>query len=284
MLTPAEETYILSHAYIPEHIIGLMTNLSGGDPFLIDDHFCCSRANWVIFIGYPLQSGFTADKFKSVLGKLKKKFRPSRISLIAPNLPRSLDKSCREKESDDYYTLNTRHPVISTTVRRNLKKANRLLTIEHTSIMGDAHHELIREFVHRVKPVERIKNLYFKMPLYVAASQSSFVLNAWDMNKKLAAFYVIDLAAKGFANYIIGCHSKKNYVRGASDLLLFELIKLSEENDKSYIHLGLGVNSGIRRFKEKWGAKPTRHYEMCELEINRPLIQEIITSIHKLGT
>ena len=66
---------------------------------------------------------------------------------------------------------------------------------------------------------------------------------------------------------------------GASDLLLIELIKFSEKHGKRYIHLGLGVNDGIRRFKEKWGAKPSRNDEMCELTIKRPLIVEAIRAV-----
>ena len=97
--------------------------------------------------------------------------------------------------------------------------------------------------------------LFLKMPQCVASARHAFVLNAWDSKQSLAAFYVIDLAARDFANYIIGCYSKNYHVLGASDLLLFELIKLSAEYGKGYIHLGLGVNRGIRRFKEKWGGK-----------------------------
>ena len=284
MLTSEEEAYILTNAYIPEHIFGLMTNVSGGEPFLIDDHFCCSKDDWLIFIGYPLQSGFELDKFKVVLEKLTKKFKPGRISLITPELPHPMAVTCREKDRDNYYTLKTLDPVLSATVRRNLKKAGRMLTIEHTCRMGTEHHDLMLEFVQRMNPTARVRELLFKMPQYVSEAESSFVLNAWDTNKNLAAFYVIDLAAKDFANYIIGCYSKKHYVRGASDLLMFELIKLSKQHSKIYIHLGLGVNNGIRRFKEKWGAKPTCCYQMCDLVLKRPLILEVIRTIQKLGT
>jgi hypothetical protein len=109
----------------------------------------------------------------------------------------------------------------------------------------------------------------------------ALVLNAWDQANKLAAFYVVDLEAKRFSNYIMGCHSKKNYVRGASDLLLFELINLSLEYDKLYLHLGLGVNDGIRRFKAKWGAMPTRRYEMGELVLKRPSILDTFRALGK---
>ncbi len=281
MLTPEQETYILTHAYVPEHLVALMTNLSGGEPFLIDDYFCCCKDDWVIFIGYPLQHEFDFAEFEAILEKVKKKFRAGRISLIAPELSQPLDARCREKDSDTYYTLDTRFPVMRSAVKRNLKKARRLLTVEHAVHMGDAHHQLMQEFIGRVSPPLRVKELFFKMPQYVASARQAFVLNAWDLKKKLAAFYVVDLAARDFANYIIGCYSKNNYVIGASDLLLSELIQMSSEHGKNYIHLGLGVNSGIRRFKEKWGARPTRSYKMCELVFKKPLILEVIRGMRK---
>jgi hypothetical protein len=57
---------------------------------------------------------------------------------------------------------------------------------------------------------------------------------------------------------------------------------LSLEYDKTYIHLGLGVNAGIRRFKAKWGGVPTRRYEMCELVLKKPTIFDAIKSLGKL--
>jgi hypothetical protein len=284
MLTPEQETYILTYAYVPEHIVGLMTSLSGGEPFLIDDYFCCCKDDWVIFIGYPLRHEFVLDQFEVVLEKVIKKFRSCCISLIAPELPRPLGARCREKDSDTYYTLNTRHSVISSAVQRNLRKAGRRLTVERAVHMGGAHHQLMHEFIERVSPPLRVKELFFKMPQHVASARHAFVLNAWDSKQTLAAFYVVDLAARNFANYIIGCYSKNNYVLGASDLLLSELIKMSSEYGKGYIHLGLGVNSGIRRFKEKWGARPTLSYEMCELVQKKPLILEALGALRKLGS
>jgi hypothetical protein len=56
---------------------------------------------------------------------------------------------------------------------------------------------------------------------------------------------------------------------------------MSSEHGKGYIHLGLGVNSGIRRFKEKWGARPTRSYKMCELVFKKSLILEVIKVIRE---
>jgi hypothetical protein len=39
---------------------------------------------------------------------------------------------------------------------------------------------------------------------------------------------------------------------------------VTREHGKDIINLGLGVNEGIRRFKEKWGGVPFLNYEFCE--------------------
>jgi len=61
MLTSEEEAYILEHAYVPEHCISLLTLVSGGEPFLIDDYFICHKDNWLILIGYPLEDNFNTE-------------------------------------------------------------------------------------------------------------------------------------------------------------------------------------------------------------------------------
>lgn len=281
MLTSEEEKYILSHAYVPEHSVGLMTSLSQGEPYLIDDYFCCRKKDWIICVGYPLMKDFKREQFETVLEKIKKKFRPRRLSLIAQDLSQELCARCSERESDFYYTLDPGESAMGSEVRRNIKKAKQRLTVERSTGMGDNHQDLMKEFVDRMVPSLRVKDLLFKMPRFVDQNRQSVVLNAWDEKSGLAAFYVVDLGAKKFSNYIIGCHSKKNYVLGASDLLLFELIKLSQECDKEYIHLGLGVNSGVRRFKEKWGGKPWLKYEMCELTLRRPPLLEVVSAFQK---
>jgi hypothetical protein len=70
--------------------------------------------------------------------------------------------------------------------------------------------------------------------------------------------------AMAFATYVLGCHSKRHYVPGASDLLFAKMVALAVEHGKSYIHLGLGGHEGVRRFKEKWGGLPRLRYEFCE--------------------
>ena len=283
MLTSQQQQYILDRANVPEHTVSLITYLSGGEPFLIDDFFVCRTKDWVILVGYPFEYEFDAAGFERVVNRIIKQFDPETLSLIAPELPSVIANNCLEIESDHYYTLEVKKPVLGSVVRRNLKKARQALRVERASAMGDPHRVLMDEFIRRVHPHTRVINMMSKLPGYLQKCKSALVLNAWDNRNCLTAFYVIDLAAIKFSNYIIGCYSRKNYVLGASDLLLDELLQLSAEFKKRYIHLGLGVNDGIRRFKTKWGAKPDRQYKMCELRLRKPSFIKTILSLPKFG-
>ena len=276
MITTEEKDYILAHAYVPEHVVGLMTGVSGGEPYLMGNFFCCRKEDWIILVGYPLETEFAMNDLEAVIDEAKKRFRPRYLSLVAPQLPPSLGSSCKEREVDEYFTLNIPVRTVRSGIRRLINRARENATVERSTEIGKAHKALTEEFIERASPPLRLRNLFFKIPDYVGHSEASVVLNAWDKEKNLAAFYVVDLAAKDFSAYVIGCHSKRHYVQGASDLLCCEMIEMSVEYGKKYVHLGLGVNEGIRRFKKKWGGLPTRRYEMCELVLRKPSILDAV--------
>lgn len=264
MISPVEKEYILNEAYVPEHILSLMSLISKGEPFLIEDYLCFLKDNWIIFVGYPLKNDFTQEKFERVLNSAMKRFRASYARFIAPEMPRSLVQFCQERESDYYYRLNVEGREVKKGLKRIVEKASRELTVERGRKITKEHKKLISEFIERVKPNPRVKELFLSMEEFVPSSNTAHVLNARDKKGNLSAFYIVENAAKKFAAYVIGCYSKKKYVPHASDLLLYEMISLAQEYRKSYIHLGLGVNEGIRRFKEKWGGLPFLRYEYGE--------------------
>ncbi|MBW2066294.1 MAG: hypothetical protein JRJ03_15400 [Deltaproteobacteria bacterium] len=280
MISQAEEDYILENAYVPEHGLALMVSLSGGEPFLIDKRFLALKnQEWVILVGYPLGGGFSLESLVEAIEQAKKMFNPSHLSIIAPQLPDFLKEASREREEDDYYTLDLKAYKLKSGLRRMVRKARALLTIDISHEITREHDEIIKEFVNRVKPLDRVKNLLFKMPQLLSHSDMAILLNAWDLRGRLTAFYAVDMQPRHFSTYVIGCHSKINYVPGASDLLCHEMIRLSEKKGKMYIHLGLGVDQGIRKFKEKWGGKPTLRYEMCEVLLKRPSILETLQRV-----
>lgn len=281
MLTDEEKRNIQDHAYIPEHLVDLMTRVSGGEPFLIDDWFCCLKEDWLIVVGYPLEHDYGKGEFEALTDKAVRKFKPRIASLMAPELPETLLARSREREEDYYYTVEVDSVRTGSGLRRILRKARKQLTVERSTEMLDDHHQLIEEFIQRVEPDYRVENLLLRMPDYLHNASSSVVLNAWDGSDHLTAFYVIDSGARDFNAYVIGGHSKKHYVPGASDLLCYEMLQMSGEQGKRYVHLGLGVNDGIRRFKRKWGGIPTLRYEMCEITLRKSSLRDTLIAFMK---
>ncbi len=270
MITPEEQKAILARAYVPEHSVELMTMISGGEPFLFEDYFCCRTQHGVIVVGYPLEHEFELKRFESALERIINVFRPMSLSLIAPQAPMSFQAAFVERDTDSYYTLDLPALPPRGTLGRMVRKAGDAGTVERATELTEAHCDLAREFVERVAPPPRIVALLYRTWEYVGRATEGAVLNVWDHQGRLAAFFVVDFAPADFATYVIGCHSKTNYVQGASDLLVRELINVSTGLDKRFIHLGIGVSPGIRLFKEKWGGIPSRPYELCELALKKP--------------
>ena len=264
MITPEEEAYVLERAYVPEHITNLMVLISKGEPFLKEDHLGFVKDNWLIFVGYPLDGNVSQVRSERVLKQAVETFRSEYLWFIGPEILPSLLDSCKERETDRYYTLDIEQTKLKPSLQRVADKASKELTVERSRSFSKEHEALSAELLKREKLPPRVRELYRAMPDYVARSSSTCMLNARDKNGRLCAFFVVELGAKNFSTYVLGSHSKKHYVPHASDLLFLEMIKLTREHGKHTLHLGLGVNEGIRRFKEKWGGIPYLNYEFCE--------------------
>jgi hypothetical protein len=264
MLTPEEEAHVLSKAYVPEHIVNLMVPISKGEPILKEDHLGFVKDNWLIFVGYPLDGSFSLERCERILKQAVETFRPEYLWFIGPEIPASLLDACKERETDQYYRLDLDQTKLKPSLQRMAEKAFKEITVERSHSISKEHEALIDELLKREKLPPRVRELYRAMPDYVTHSSSACVLNARNKKGKLCAFFIVELGAKNFSTYVLGSHSKKHYVPHASDLLFLEMIKLTREHGKSLINLGLGVNEGIRRFKEKWGGIPFLNYEFCE--------------------
>jgi hypothetical protein len=264
MITTEDEEYVLKQAYVPEHIISLMAPLSKGEPFLIEDCLSFIKDNWLILVGYPLEENFSHKRCEKILKQVLETYRPQYLWFIGPEIPSSLLDSYTERETDQYYKLDIEQFKLKPSFRRMAEKASNELSVERSHSFSKDHEALVNELLKSEKLTPRVRELYLAMPEYVSRSRNSYVLNAWGKNGKLCAFYVIELGARNFSTYVLGTHSKKHYVPHASDLLFLEMIELTREKGKKTINLGLGVNEGIRRFKEKWGGVPFLNYEFCE--------------------
>jgi hypothetical protein len=284
MMTPEEETYALTRAYVPEHVVSLMTLISKGDPFLIEEHLGLVKGNWLILVGYPLDKNYSRERCGRILKQAVETFRPECLSFIGPEIPAFLLESGQERQTDQYYQLDLSQTKLKPSLLRVAHQASEDLIVERGRSMTREHEALISELLKREQLPARVQELYLAMPDYVGRSSTAWTLNAIDKTGKLCAFYVVELGARNFSAYLLGAHSKKHYVPHASDLLFLEMINLTREHGKNTINLGLGVHEGIRRFKEKWGGKPCLKYEFCKCRYGATkkvsLIEALMGKLH----
>lgn len=279
MVNSEEQAYIIQKAYVPEHILNLMIPISKGEPFLIEDDLVFFKDNWLIFVGYPLEGHFSQKRCEEILKQAVETFRPEYLWFIGPEIPTSLQESCKERQTDQYYLLDLNQLKLKPALQRVTEKASKELIVERGHAISKEQKGLILELLRREKLPPRLRELYLAMSDYVTHSSTAYVLNAWDKHRRLCAFFIVELGAESFSTYVLGAHSKKYYVPHASDLLFLEMVQLTHEHGKNRINLGLGVNEGIRRFKEKWGGVPLLSYEFCERYLGYTRTVSLIKSL-----
>ncbi len=267
MITPAEEQYIRDHAYLPEHIVGYGTAISGGESFLLEDHLCYVPPGVLIFIGYPLKEDFDAGKMDRVLGKAMKRFQPDRVALIAPAITQ---RTGERQPPDSYYRLDLQNLRIPSKVKNMVRRASRELSVEITRDFTPEHRKLVTLFQgsHTLDP--GTGRIFEKIPEYLAALPTARIVNARDGSGTLSAFDIADFWPKQYGIYMFNFRTPQKPVPGASDLLLRALIEHARKGGKTYLNLGLGWNEGVVFFKKKWGGEPFLRYEACVFQPSRP--------------
>ena len=262
---------VLARANVPEHSVPFMQAMSKGDPFLIGPYLFISADKLLLAIGYPLEGIYDAIHFQQSLDQAITFTKAKECMAICPTLPENLAPHL--KENDYYYILEADTPV-SERLISIAQKAAPSLRLEVGREFTLAHKRLWAEFVARIPFTPTVRNLYEKTESTISQNPSILLLNAWDHQNNLAACLVLDLAPNKFLTYILGAHSKIHNVPYASDFLFLEMIHIARRESKEYIHLGLGVNPGIRRFKEKWGGTPRIPYQLASWHIKQPLSAE----------
>ena len=139
MLTPEEEAYVLSKAYVPEHVLNLMVFISKGEPFLKEDHLVFVKDNWLILVGYPLEENFSQERCEKILKQAVETFRPEYLWFIGPEIPPSLKGSCKERQSDQYYKFDLNQTQPKPSLQRVAEKASKELIVGRVHSISKEH-------------------------------------------------------------------------------------------------------------------------------------------------
>ncbi len=255
-------------ARVPEHSLRLMQGMSGGEPFCIGPYFFLADADWLLAIAYPLKGAYRDSEFAEALKKALARSGASRCWAIGAKLPQSMREHL--VDSDRFYLLSTSAPA-PPRLRGPLHKASQQLKISEGSSFTPAHRKLWGEFLGQAQGADsapmhaRVQELYARTPQALRSGAGQIrLLDAVCPDGCIAASLLLDYSPQKFTSYILGAHSRENYVPHAADLLFWEMLRRSRALNKRFIHLGLGVNPGILRFKLKWGAKAYLPYLMSE--------------------
>jgi hypothetical protein len=255
MLSNQDLSHIYRHAYIPEHLPDYVEAISNAKPHLIEDHLCFIRNNHLVFIGYSL-SGDNRDSARAYAAACYE-FQPSTAAIISPQLW-EIAESFEQQPTDSYYRLDLPPGARSAGVAYMVRRAEKDLVVD-SGKFGKEHKKLIKGFLSGHDLSASQQYIFKHIHHYLKRNTTGRLLEA-RKNGLLAAFTIVDLGSADFAFYLFNFRSNKVHVPGASDLLFREMVNLAQSESKKSINLGLGINTGIRRFKEKWGGVPFLPY------------------------
>ena len=251
MLNDQERQWIYRHAYLPEHLPYYVGAVSGAEPFLYRNYLYFLGKTHLIFNGYPLDP--RSDPPARIYDSICERYQPTTVAVIASAIWLPAEEY-EQLTSDCYYRLKLPLTPIDASVAYMLRRAQRDLQVRRGHF-GKEHKKIIKTFLadHSLNRQQTV--LFKRLPHYLKASDSAVLFEA-RREKKLVAFNIVDLGAADYAFYLFSFRSNKINVPGASDLLFHEMVKLALSEGKKTVNLGLGINAGIRRFKEKWGGVP----------------------------
>lgn len=272
-------------AQVPEHSTALMQAMSQGTAFIEGEYLFVAADDWLMAVGYPLAPSeaphiscdsaaaldsmqacarrYAHNDFAQALAAAQARTHAVDCWAIGPDLPPHLQAQVTER--DEFYILPSDTPPPAA-LRGPLVKAAGLLRVEEGRVFSPEHRRLWAEFMGRKALKANVRELFARTPQALEATagdDSLYLLNAWDTEGHLAACLLLDYSAAQFSSYVIGAHSSTHYTAHAADLLFAVMLEHARQRGKAFVHLGLGVNEGIRRFKKKWGGIPALPYVMA---------------------
>lgn len=255
MLDSQELRLIYQRAYLPEHLPSYVEAISAAEPHLHNQYLCFTRGTHLIFIGYPLEK--KADNTPQSYESACKRFHSTTVSIVAPEiwLP---TQTYEYKTEDSYYKLDLPLKSLDPEVAYMLRRAARELKVREGTFDKE-HYRLVKDFISKHELTRDHKIIFERIPHYLKKSKTTHLL---EVRKKdvLIAFTIVDLGSTSYAFYLFNFRNIEENVPGASDLLFYKMVGLAQSEGKVAINLGLGIHSGIRRFKEKWGGIPFLAY------------------------
>jgi hypothetical protein len=181
-------------------------------------------------------------------------------------------------EKDDYFRITFSNWKMPQKVRNMVHRADQEVRVVEENTLGEEHRSLILSFLDKNRISGAMRFIFEKIPDYVSSSATAEVFSARDRESRLVAFDVAELGARDYVFHMFNFRNPETPVPGVSDLLFHEIMKKTSAMGKPHVNLGLGVNRGVRFFKEKWGGRAflAYHYGLYGASSVRPSFMDAL--------
>ncbi len=251
--------YANAQAITPDQLLYYVSSVSNMQSELVGDYIVHKQGTKTILIGYNLQDPHNTEQLDDVIQQLISSKEGESITVLAPLRPNIAPDEAISSKQDAYWFLPL--PIApSSKVRNMLNNAQNHVYITKKSeknAWSGEHQELMLEHI-RQKSLDSAQcTLLHGLEKYILSSSDVLLFSAYsNESKKLLACAIADFSSFTTAFYMFAFRHESAH-QGTSDALLFALLEEAATRGYTHCNLGLGINEGIRFFKNKWGAKPS---------------------------
>ncbi len=269
---------ILELANVPEHSLPFMEAMSGGKAQRHGDYLFYRVEDGLLGVAYPLEGEYSHEGFEQALNAAQAGCRGRFCAAVGPDLPPRLQASIYERDVCLTLAVGPANVPPPGRLAGQVQRAGQALTLRQGKDFTAQHRRLWAEMLARPGMREQVRRLFSRSEsvLRNPACGELLLLDAVDAQGHLAASLLVDFNPARFCTYVIGAHSRLHYAPHATDLLFAAMLEEARQRGKGFIHLGQGVNPGIRRFKEKWGGRPALPLVMARWELEQGGMAKVV--------
>lgn len=258
-MRPDAFAHITAQALVPEQLLPYVRAVGGGTPVLCADCVAYLAGGHAVLIACP--PGAAALHPEQALSAMEQAVNAAlalpglrQITVLGPATPPQAPPGAVSHE-DQYWSIPLPPPPLGQKLHSLLRRAARDAVAAPES-WSEEHAALVEQYIATRDFDAGTRHIFRSLQAYLAAAPDAVLLAARSpANGRLLAFCIGDYSSFSTVLYMFAFR-QRDCPPGAADLLLAALIREGEARGHTRLNLGLGVNKGIRFFKQKWGAVP----------------------------
>ncbi|MBO4300808.1 MAG: radical SAM protein, partial [Desulfovibrio sp.] len=251
---------VTAQAYVMEQVVGYVTSVGTLRPVQRASCLAYEDESRCVLVAYPPEydpslppstSGEDVTALQAAVKEALCRTHCDSVTVLAPVRPDCAPQGAAVHR-DAYAFLPLPLPEPSGKLRNMLRRAGRECRIS-VEAFGEEHEGLLRDFCRRHALDEATRSLYASIGRYLASCPEAVLFSARARDDaRLLALAVGEYASLTTAFYMFAARAA-GCPPGIADALLRALADEAERRGHVQLNLGLGINDGVRRFKQKWG-------------------------------